>query len=119
MGTTFGLDVDVGRVLGTARLDEGQVPTGGAVALHVRWLHAGRRSSGWSGYVLGGPRVMAAKNIDEQGHVTNRDPIRVFDLGYGWDRLMKDGWRGGLEFGAGAGEGPWFFVTGFLLWGRN
>jgi hypothetical protein len=119
IGTRFGLDVDVGQVVGTNRLNEGQVPTGGAGGFHLRWLHKGRRPGGMSGYFFGGPRVVAAKNIDQQGHVTDRQPIRMFDLGYGVDRLMKSGWRAGVEFGAGGGEGPLLFVSVFAVWGRK
>ena len=119
MGARFGLDVDAGRALKTKRLSEGQVPTGGAIGLHIRWLHAGRRPSGWSGYFFGGPRVVAAESLNQDGHVTDQDSIKVVDLGYGFDRLMKNGWRTGVEVGSGGGEGPLLFVSGFVLWGRN
>jgi hypothetical protein len=117
IGIRFGLDVDAGRVVGTKRLTEGQVPAGGAGGFHLRWLHKGRRPSGTSAYFFGGPRVVAAKNIDRQGHVMDRRAIRVFDLGYGLDRLMKNGWRAGVEFGAGGGEGPLLFISAFAMWG--
>ena len=119
IGTRFGLDVALGQVVGTKRLNEGQVPTGGAGELHLRWLHKGRRPGGTSGYFFGGPRVVAAKNIDQQGHVTDRQPIRLFDLGYGVDRLMKSGWRAGVELGAGGGGGSLLFVSVFAVWGRT
>ncbi|HUL49620.1 MAG TPA: hypothetical protein VLT79_06380 [Gemmatimonadales bacterium] len=118
MATRFGLDADAGGTLGTERLNEGQVPSGGAADLHVRWMHGGRHESGWSGYLMAGPRVIAAHNIDASGQVTNHDPIWAFEAGYGVDWLTKNGWRGGVELGIGAGE-PLLGVTGFLLWGRH
>ena len=117
IGTRFSLDVDAGRVVGTKRLTEGQVPTGGAGEFHLRWLHKGRAPNGTSAYFFGGPRVVAAKNIDRQGHVTDRSAIRVIDFGYGVDHLMKNGWRAGVEFGAGGGEGPLLFISAFAIWG--
>ena len=119
MGTRFGVDVDAGKALNTKRLSRGQVPTGGAVGLHLRWLHGRRRPSGWSGYFFGGPRVVAGENITQDGQVIDHDPIKVFDLGYGFDRLMQNGWRAGVELGGGGGEGPLLFVSGFVLWGRH
>jgi hypothetical protein len=118
VATRFGLDVDAGGVVGTKRLNTGQVPTGVAAEVHLRWLYKGRGPSGMSSYVFGGPRVVAAKNIDQQGHVTDRKPIQAIDLGWGFDRRLKNRWRTGVEFGAGAGEGPLVFVDVFVLWGR-
>lgn len=119
VATRLGLDVDAGHVVGTKRLNNGQVPAGGAVELHLRWLYKGRGSSGGSGYVFGGPRVVTAKNIDQQGHVTDRKPIQMIDLGWGLDRRLRNGWRMGAEFGSGAGEGPLLFVDLFMVWGRK
>jgi hypothetical protein len=114
----FGLDVDAGHVVGTKRLNDGQVPSGGAADLHLRWLYKGRGSSGVSGYVFGGPRVVTARTIDQQGTVTDRKPIQAIDLGWGLDRL-RNGSRMGVEIGSGAGEGPLFFVDLFIVWGRK
>jgi hypothetical protein len=118
LGARVGIDADLGRAFGGG-LSEGQVPTGAAALVHLRWLHSGRRPSGWSGYLLAGPRVLAAQNIDQAGRVTDHRAITVVDVGYGFDRLMTGGWRSGAEVGGGGGEGPLFFVSGFVVWGRH
>jgi hypothetical protein len=111
------VDGDVGTVFGIDRIHTGQIPTGAALDLHVKWLYAGRGPNGRAGYVFAGPRVIAAKNIDQHGVETDRRSIKVLDVGYGLDWQITGGWRGGLEVAAGVGGSPLVIVNGFLLFG--
>jgi hypothetical protein len=121
----FGVDVNIGRLHGRGRSDG---PDGLSVGAHVRWLWHGRRANGSSGYWLFGPLFMRATQRTEirwPNHVTtyliDHKPIVTPQVGYGWDRLLKNGARGGVELTTGGGEeGPVAaFVHAFVAWGRR
>ena len=113
------VDGDVGVVFGTNRLTTGQIPKGAAVDLHVKWLHRGRRPSGFAGYVLGGPQLIGGQNIDSHRQLIDRRTIVVFDIGYGLDWRLESGHHVGVEFGSGVGRDSLLFVSGFVVLGRS
>jgi hypothetical protein len=122
VGRRWMIDGDFGPVLGTNRIDTGQIPTGAAIDLHVKWLYAGRQPGGRAAYVFAGPRVIGARNVDQRGVETDRRSIKVVDIGYGIDWIqgrsrLKGGWHMGFEVAAGVGGSPLVIVNGFLLFG--
>jgi hypothetical protein len=51
-------------------------------------------------------------------YLVEHKPIVVPQIGYGWDRVLKNGARGGIELSTGGGEeGPVAFVHAFVAWG--
>jgi hypothetical protein len=119
----FAVDFTAGRVEGRGR--DGDGVHGFAFGAQVRWLWHGRRSNGHSGYWLAGPQVLQSINRTEDRrpdrpptYIVDKSPFATLQVGYGWDVLMKNGTRAGVEISTGGNEGgasP--FVNAFMTWG--
>lgn len=118
LGTTAGLDVDIGRV------HTGDDPNR-AIGAQVRWLWRGRATHGGSGYWLFGvlrlneTRRYWAGAGRERWEVVERRAPTMPQVGYGWDWQGRRGTRLGLELMTGSeGEaGPRAFAKLFIVWG--
>jgi hypothetical protein len=118
----FGVDVTIGRIHSRSRTDG---PDGLSFGTQVRWLWHGRRPSGSSGYWLFGPLFLQATQRTEirwpnyvTTYLVEHKPMITPQFGYGWDRVLKNGARGGVELSTGGGEeGPVAFVHAFVAWG--
>ena len=134
-GRKAGFDFDVGYRLGRTPKPHKLTSKGFAwaadgwvAAAHVRWLPKGRGDTGWSGYLLGGVRVMQGTATQASGG-TRRLLFQGIDVGFGFDRVVARGYRAGAE---AANSVPWSgrakgeypsdmmapFVNGFALWRR-
>jgi hypothetical protein len=119
----FAVDFTAGRVEGRGR--DGDGLHGFAFAAQVRWLWHGRRPNGRSGYWLAGPQVLQSTNRTEirwsdrpTTYIVDESAFATLQVGYGWDVLMKNGARAGVEVSTGGNEGgasP--FVNAFMTWG--
>jgi hypothetical protein len=120
----FGVDVNIGRIHGGG--SDGRSGAGGvSFGTQVRWLWHGRSTSGASGYWLIGALMLQATQRTEirwPNHVTTylveHKPIAAPQVGYGWERVLINGARGGVELSTGGGEeGVVAFVHAFVAWG--
>jgi len=119
----WGFDLTVGHVSGHGDEATASGTSGASVAAQFRWMRHGRAADGRSGHWLFG--VMAQQGIDrteirfpgrtivDRRHVVNVTP----QVGYGWDRLLKNGARFGIELSTGGNErGPSQYVQTFVAW---
>jgi len=119
----WGFDLTVGHISGHGDAPTASGAHGASVAAQVRWMRRGRAANGRSGHWLFG--VMAQQGIDrteirfpgrtivQSDHVVNVTP----QIGYGWDRLLKNGARFGIELSTGGNErGPSQYIQTFVAW---
>ena len=119
------VDVTIGHVAGRGR--DGDGADGLAVGAQVRWLWHGRDMKGRSGYWLAGPQVLQSTNRTEvrwrnhtSTYIVDKSPFVSLQVGYGWDVIMKNGARAGVEISTGGGDhGPAPFVKVFVAWGPS
>ena len=119
------LDVTIGHV--AARGRDGDGANGFAVGAQVRWLWHGRDAKGCSGYWLAGPQVLQSTNRTEvrwpnhtSTYIVDKSPFVSLQVGYGWDVMMKNGARAGVEISTGASsQGPSPFINAFVVWGPS
>jgi len=115
------LDLDVGTAVGAGY---GFDQFGRVFAGQMRWLWHGRAPNGSSSYWLTGPLFIQGTSRTEirfPGRTVFREedsPIRALQIGYGVDRITRNGVRGGVELKTGGGEGPVIFLNMFLQWGK-
>jgi hypothetical protein len=119
----FAVDFSAGHVDGADR--DGDGAHGFSFGAQVRWLWHGRDAKGRSGYWLAGPQVLQSINRTEvrwpdrpSTYIVDETPLTTVQFGYGWDVLMKNGARAGLEISTGGSErGASPFVHLFVVWG--
>ena len=120
----WGLDFTAGHVDG-----HGSPTTSGleglSVAAQARYHWHGRKPGGASGYWLFGPMVQGLTDRtliifpgDRRELIVEKKASFTLQVGYGWDWLMANGSRFGLELTTGGGEGPNPYVNAFFVWGK-
>lgn len=119
-----GVDLTIGHIGGNGDPAKASGLHGASMAAQLRWMRHGRAASGRSGHWLFG--VMAQQGIQrteirfpdrtivDLRHLVNVTP----QVGYGWDRLLNNGARFGIEVSTGGNErGPSQYIQTFLAWG--
>jgi hypothetical protein len=121
---SWGFDLTVGHIRGRGHDATASGASGASVAAQFRWMRHGRTASGRSGHWLFG--AMRQQGIERteirfpgSTIVQTRRVLNVTpQFGYGWDRLLKNGARFGIELSTGGNErGPSQYIQTFVTWG--
>jgi hypothetical protein len=92
-----GFDLEVGRNLDPS--DCCRIGRGFALSALARLSRSGRRPSGLMRYWVIGGVYLQQRHVSAEGDLIDRDPVKSFQVGYGWDWKPKRV-RNGLEISA-------------------
>ena len=120
----WGLDFTLGMIDGHGTPTRSGLE-GASVAAQARYHWHGRRPGGSSGYWLFGPMVqgMTDRTLiiypgSRRELLVEKRAVFTLQVGYGWDWLMRNGARFGVEAVTGGGEGPNPYIHAFFVWGK-